>query len=209
MVDQCQCPDCGEQTDAAGDYCSHCGGSIEMVTADDDQTLSPRSFDASFDIEVAQRDDDGDGRWLDPDGLLDGSLTIVVGAGFGVVSGVLAVLLGIGLIGSIWGSLAGIVVLLGATGLLLSRDSVYHTTRLGCYTTALLLVCLPLLAVTDVVQNGDFVGRITLFGIGELFAGTGAALIAGAGYLAGKRAPPVGQPTDGPAATGSSDEAGD
>lgn len=229
MADEHRCPECGRSTDAAGAYCSHCGASIETATASD--SLAPRDFDASFgpdsgssdeqstdhgslnddaveDVlsDLSDSDDDADDEWMiDPGSSLDASLTIVVGAGFGFLTGGIAALVGVLVADSGWGALAGLLVLFGCTGLLISRHTVYETVRLGCYIAAVLLVCVPLPLLTD----GPPLMNVLQFALAEIPFGFAAVVTAGFGYWVEKRAPPLYAAIDRQRENGSSHETGD
>lgn len=167
----------------------HCGAEIDPAeTAAGDET-APRSFDLSFDESPPDAVDDERGPWLDPDSLADDSLTLLVGAGFGLVIGVLGLFVGAVVTGSAWGGLFGLVFLLGGTGVFVTRHSVHETVRLGSYATAALVVCVPVIVLTDAAKGGTFAGQVLLFAIAEVPFGIGAALIAGFGYWVGKRGP--------------------
>jgi len=169
----------------------HCGTEIEPgeTDADGGSAGAPRSFDPSFDAPPTDVTEDDTAPWLDPDSLADDGLTLLVGGTFGLLTGLLALFVGLVVTGSGWGGLLGLGFLLGGTGVFVTRHSVHETVRLGCYATATLVVCVPVIALTDAAKGGTFAGQVLLFAIAEVPFGIGAALIAGFGYWVGKRGP--------------------
>jgi hypothetical protein len=169
----------------------HCGTEVDPDEADagDGSTASPRSFDPSFDPPPDDVFADDGGPWLDPDSLADDGLTLLVGGAFGLLTGILALFVGVVVTGSGWGGLLGLGVLFGGTGVFVTRHSVYETVRLGSYATAALVVCVPVIVLTDAAKGGTFTGQVLLFAIAEVPFGIGAALLAGFGYWVGKRGP--------------------
>ena len=189
MSEDARCPACDEPIGARSRYCMHCGTEIDPGESAAGGEAAPRSFDPSFGDPPADAVDDEGEPWLDPDSLADDSLTLLVGGAFGLVTGVLGLFVGAVVTGSAWGGLLGLVFLLGSTGVLVTRHSVYETVRLGSYATAALVVCVPVIVLTDAAKGGTFAGQVLLFVIAEVPFGIGAALLAGFGYWVGKRGP--------------------
>jgi len=167
----------------------HCGAALGPDDPASNADAAPREFDPSFDPPPADVTEDDTEPWLDPDSLADDGLTLLVGGAFGLLTGVLALFVGLVVTGSGWGALLGLGFLLGGTSVFVTRHSVHETVRLGCYATAPLVVCVPVIVLTDAAKGGTFAGQVLLFAIAEVPFGIGAALIAGFGYWVGKRGP--------------------
>lgn len=191
MAEDHRCPACDEPIGARSRYCMHCGAEIDsdVAAAGGGSPATARDFDPSFDAPPDPVTEDDAEPWLDPDSLADDSLTLVLGAGFGLLTGVLGLFVGIVVTGSGWGSLLGLTFLLGGTAVFVTRYSIHETVRLGCYATAALVVCVPVIVLTDAAKGGTFAGQVILFVVAEIPFGVGAALIAGVGYWIGKRGP--------------------
>lgn len=167
----------------------HCGADLddadETARSASDERVARRN---RRNLETAsEADDSADESLLDPDGLLDNSLTVLVGLVGGALVGVLAlVLFGI-ITQSVWGLLpAGLAWMVG-TGYLSTRRTVGEAVRYGCYATALLLVLYPLVSFAPATKGGDFAGRVFLFLVAELLFGVFALGLVGVGRVAGKK----------------------
>lgn len=145
----------------------------------------------------------GDGEdWLDryfgPDGLVDDSLTVVIGVVVGAVCGFVALVV-VGIVGGGGvGLLAGLGAWVGVTAWVARQYSVFGAVRGGCYALAVALLALPLVALTDAARGGTLTGQILLFVVGEIIFGLFAFPLVGIGYAAGKRRPDRTAGTTGP-----------
>jgi hypothetical protein len=208
------CPTCGEPVGERAVYCMHCGAEFgeDGIGARTDAGLADSydavgSADATTDAQpdgdpaVSSGGEPGSGDLLDrlfhPDGLLDNSLTIVIGGVVGLCCGVVALFV-FGAVGSGGvGLLAGLVAFVGVTGWLARQYSLFGAVRGGCYALAVALLALPLVALTDAAKGGTLGGQVILFLVAELVFGLIAAPVAGIGYVAGKRRPDAPTGADG------------
>jgi len=130
-----------------------------------------------------------DGALISSDTELD-TPTVVVGALVALVNGLLAFPIGMAVVGSAWGLVFPFVVLVGSGALLLTRGSVYEAIRLGCYSTAVLVLCLPVVGVSF-EYTPSLADQVRVFARLELGAVLVAAPVAAFGYWVGKRGPAV------------------
>jgi hypothetical protein len=212
MLTDPRCPACGEPVGVRATYCMHCDSQFDRPVDGDGSEPRRSGWGDGFGIpEVSDEGDDtgtdrgdpvatdpggtaagsgGGEDWLDryfgPDGLIDDSLTVVIGVVVGVVGGG-----GVGL-------LAGLGAWVGVTAWLARQYSVFGAVRGGCYALAVALLALPLVALTDAARGGTLVGQILLFVVGELIFGLFALPLVGVGYAAGKRRPDQSVGTTGP-----------
>ncbi len=128
---------------------------------------------------------DEDASVLDPDGLVDNSLTVVVGVGGGLIVGIVGTGVLLILTGSGWAVLVGLVAWLAATGYLVRRRTVQAAVAHSGYAVAVVLFLVPLIAASPLVEvEGGIQGRGGLFVVLLLFAGVPATVAAGVGWLA-------------------------
>lgn len=191
-------------------YCMHCSADLteerERVDVDNDEdrndTSSPsptsRASDPTKDTAAS------DGPLLDPDGLLDNSLTVVVGIIGGFIIGfigwfaatsifsiiieilstnlellrlVVSVVLGLG---------SGIVVWLGATIYLVRLRTVQETISKAAYGIAIAIMSGPLIVFTPMYETTTVLFDFIEMGVS---CGIVAAIIAGIGFFAGQSVP--------------------
>jgi hypothetical protein len=133
----------------------------------------------------------GDGEpMLDPDGLVDDSLTVVVGIGGGLVVGFVGAIALAVMTDSGWGVLLGLLAWLGATAVLVRQRTVQAAVAKSGYAVAAVLLLVPLIAFSPFASvDGGFAGRLTFF-IATLFGvAVPAGIAAGIGYLAAQFVP--------------------
>ncbi|WP_137286943.1 hypothetical protein [Halorussus salinisoli] len=189
-----RCPDCDGPVSATAPYCLHCGADLESEgtgqrrggNSNRNRAPSERAVQTTSsetgDAEAAAND-----HLFDPDGLLDNSLTVLVGIVGGALVGALAFLL-FGLVVQSWVSiLPGGLAWTGGTAYLATRDSIGEAVKYGCYAVALLLVLFPVVSFSPATKGGNFAGRVLLFLVAELLFGVFALGLAGVGHVAGKR----------------------
>lgn len=198
-----RCPACDGKVGATSVYCMHCGADLLETDVGADNRADARRGDDSADVSDA--DDvswgasstggtDGAGGFLGdlfaPDGLLDDSLTVVVGAGAGLLAGVVAFFVALFATGNAVSLLAGFVVWLAVTAVLVRQRTVFGAVRLGCYALAVLLLVAPVTALSPVVGvDGGFGSRVALVLIFEALALIPVAVLLVAGFLAGRARP--------------------
>jgi hypothetical protein len=198
-----RCPECGEPIGARAVYCMHCSADLteerERADTDDDgawdvnadaadgsaaggsspSTATPGTTDATA---------TGERTLLDPEGLIDDTLTVMVGFGGGLVVGFVGTLVLVAVTESVWAFPVGIIAWLLATAYLVRRRTVQEAVAKAAYGVALVLVLVPLVAFSP-GSGGGLVERVTEFGGLLLVAAVPAALAAGVGFLVSRFVP--------------------
>lgn len=133
---------------------------------------------------------DGGGQLLDPDGIMDNTLTVLVGIAGGFLTGVVGTFVVLAITGSGWGLLVGIVAWLGATAWLVRRRTVQGAVAGSGYAIAVVLLLVPLTAFSPAVSvDGGLADRVgTFVGIFILVA-IPAAVAVGIGLVASRYVP--------------------
>jgi hypothetical protein len=135
--------------------------------------------------------DTGDsGQLLAPDGLVDDTLTALVGVVGGIVVGVVGtVVLGF-VTGSGWAVIFGLVAWLGATTYLVRCRTVQAAISKGSYGVALVLLLVPVIALSPVTPvDGGIEERGGLFLVLFVFAAVPAGVAAAVGWIASRFVP--------------------
>ncbi|MFD1564076.1 zinc ribbon domain-containing protein [Haloarchaeobius amylolyticus] len=193
------CPECGEPVGQTATYCMHCWADLptDSTTADyATERRSAASTDADSFATRGETDafaDDDSERLLDPDGLVDNTLTVLVGIAGGLAVGIVETLVLLILTESGWILLVGPAVWLGATGYLVRCRTVQEAIAKTCYAVALVLLSVPLIAfgpgvTVDGGAGGAFFGLLLLVAIP-------AAIAAAIGWVASRFVPTA--PVDG------------
>ena len=204
------CPECGEPIGQTATYCMHCSADLsdEKAAADtnddgtwdeaaggsdgsaDDSGDSAPTYDPLEDAGGDAATTDTGGQVLDPDGIVDNTLTVVVGVLGGIVVGIVATITLAIVTESLWGVLLGIVAWLGSTGYLVRRRTVQGAVEKSGYAAAVVLLLIPLVAFSPLASvEGGLTGRGTFF-LGSLVAVSIPADIAAVvGWIAGRFAP--------------------
>jgi hypothetical protein len=188
-----RCPECGGPIGMTASYCMHCSTDLteererEQVDADADGewngTNSPSSTPQAS---VPTEDTTGSESLLDPDGLLDNSLTVVVGIIGGLVIGLIELLVVTGVLSVGWGFAVGILAWLGATAYLVQRRTVQEAISKAAYGIAIAIMSFPLIVFSSTwdtnTQGLDFV-------ILAVICAFPAAIVAVVGFVAGRFIP--------------------
>lgn len=147
-------------------------------------------------IYTANLDEDG-GRLLASDGLVDNTLTVVVGVIGGFIVGLVGtVVFGI-LTESLWTLAFGLVTWLGATAYLVRRRTVQAAVAKSGYAVAAVLLLVPVVALSPTVSiDGGLAERGGLFLTLLVFVGIPAGLAAVIGWLASQFVSPSAGETD-------------
>lgn len=187
-----RCPDCDGPVGTTATYCMHCGAEFAEASADAatsegvSDPVSDSVSDPASDPVSDPVSEEESGRLLDPDGLADDALTVVVGVVAGAVVGLLALILfGIST-QSWWALVPTLLAWVGTSAYLVRRRTVGRAFRLGCFAVAVLLLALPVIAFSDAVQGGSFAGRIVLFIGAEVAFGVVALVVAAFGIALGE-----------------------
>jgi hypothetical protein len=176
------CPACGASLPVTARYCSQCGAELA-----DPGLAGDASGGAGAEAGAGAGTGTG-GRWpLDPDGVADDSLTLLVAAGVaavvGVVNGVTALLT----VYEGWALLVAPVAMVVVAGYLARRRTAGVALAHGLYALAATVALVPLVAFSPGWEGGDPGGTLVLFGLGGLLFGAAAVLLAGAGVLVERR----------------------
>jgi len=217
--DDPRCPECGEPIGQTATYCMHCSADLtderDAADADGDgvwdqseasptgthesATASERDVGdavtelgqtAGDTIAGAVSTDTDDGQLLDPDGLVDNTLTVIVGILGGIVVGILGTIVFGFVTGSAWAIVFGLVTWLGATAYLVRRRTVQGAVAKSGYAVAIVLLLVPVIALSPVVSvDGGIEGRGGLF-LGLLLSvAIPAGIAATIGWIASRFVP--------------------
>lgn len=185
MVDP-RCPDCGEPVGTTATYCMHCSADLTGRGPVDGADGTPTRHTTS-DSGASEGESRSDGTLLDPDGLLDDSLTVVVGVVGGLVVGIVATFALLFFDAGL--ALLGVVVWLGATVYLVRRRTVQETLSKAAYGVGLVLLLVPLVPLSPAVETGSGGDRVVGVVVLAVLVGIPALVAAGVGYLASRYVP--------------------
>lgn len=188
-LDDPRCPDCGGPVGPAATYCLHCSADLTGRGPVDAAELPGEGGTAGGEravMDVSTAAGTSAEHPLDPDGVVDNTLTVLVGIVGGLVVGLVGTVVLLFLTGSGWALLAGLVGWLGATAYLVRRRYVMDAVAKSAYGLALVLLAAPLGALT---LEAGLLERGTVF-LALLFAvGIPAAVVAGVGWVAARFVP--------------------
>lgn len=168
-------------------YCIHCSADLtEDRERTDTDEKNPTSRPSSPQAPSPAEDTAGGGSLLDPDGLLNTLLTIVVGLIGGIVIGLLgwfavSSVLSIGL-----GIVAGVFVWLGATAKLVRCRTVQEAVSKASYGVAIGIMLVPLIVFDPSWDAGT---RAQDFVILAVICAFPAAIVGIVGFLAARFVP--------------------
>jgi hypothetical protein len=196
--DDPSCPECGEPIGQTATYCMHCSADLteEQAAADADgdeaweQTETvPTDSGGRAGTESDAGGDTG-GQLLDPEGLVDDTLTVAVGIVGGVVVGVVGTVVLAALTGSAWTVLFGLVAWLGATASLVRRRTVQSAVARTGYAVAVVLLLVPVVAFSPIMDvEGGLGERGGLFVALLVFVAVPAGVAAAVGWVASRFVP--------------------
>jgi hypothetical protein len=132
----------------------------------------------------------GSGELLDDDGLVDNTLTVLVGIAGGIVVG----LVGTGVLLAVTGSgaalLFGLLAWLGSTAYLVRRRTVQGAVSKAGYAVAVVLLSVPFVAISPVVDvEGGLEGRVGGFVVLLVLVAVPAGIAAVVGFVASRFVP--------------------
>jgi hypothetical protein len=201
-----RCPECGEPIGQRATYCMHCSADLTnyreaMATDLATDPDGPGGIESRWFDNLAQRikttvghrresPPTEDEQLLDPDGLVDDTLTVVVGIAGGGLIAIFATTVLIAMTGSGWALLVGVIAWLGSTAYLVRRRTVQGAIAVGGYGVALVLLLVPLLAfspVTDV--EGGLAERGSIFLVLGVFVVVPVIIATAVGWTASQYAP--------------------
>lgn len=189
-----RCPECGGAIGVTATYCMHCSADLREERrandANEDGVWDSTTTAESTPPTTGDPSEDRDAGLLDPDGIVDDSLTVVVGLLGGIVVGIVGtVVLGV-VTGSGLGVAFGVVAWLVSTAYLVRQRTVQGAISKSSYATALVLLTVPLVAVSPVVDvDGGLAGRGGLFVVLLIFVFVPAGIAAAIGWIAGRFVP--------------------
>lgn len=201
MSDGPHCPECGEPIGQTATYCMHCSTDLtahrEAADSDDDgvwdqgeATSTTRQEQTTSDTGPLEALKGTDGQLLAPDGLVDNTLTALVGILGGVVVGVVATTVLLILTETGWTAAFGVVAWLGATAYLVRRRTVQAAVSKTGYAIAVVLLLVPVIALSPAVNvDGGVSERGGLFLVLLVFVGVPAVIAAVVGWVAGRFVP--------------------
>jgi hypothetical protein len=161
-----RCPECGEPIGQTATYCMHCSADLteerEVADSDDDGAWDEREApsDAGDGISAESPsgpsfdESAGGGELLDPDGIMDDSLTVLVGIAGGIVIGVVGTFVLLIVTESVWSVAFGFLAWLAATAYLVRRRTVQGAISRSAYGVSLVLLLVPVIALSPVMEGG-------------------------------------------------------
>jgi hypothetical protein len=197
------CPECGEPIGQTATYCMHCSADLtaeqETADTDADETWEQSTTNSTSGRSTAESPggdgwsgsaDATDDELLDPDGLVDNTLTVLVGLGGGLIVGLVAtIVLGVST-ESVIGFGLGLVVWVGATAYLVRRRTVQGAVAKTGYAIAVVLLAMPLITLSPATSvDGGIGARLASFGIFFVTMLFPAAFAAGIGWVAARFVP--------------------
>lgn len=191
-TDDPRCPECGEPIGMTATYCMHCSADLT-----DEQAAADTDGDQAWDRAQPERDavdtstgNSTDEQLLDPDGIVDNTLTVVVGIVGGLVVGFVGTIVLAFVSGSAWALLFGFVAWLSSTAYLVRQRTVQGAVAKSGYGVALVLLLVPFITLSPVIGvEGGISGRISGFFVLLVFVGIPAAVCAVVGWIAGQFVP--------------------
>lgn len=123
-----------------------------------------------------------DGGLLAPDGVVDNTLTAVVGLAGGLVVGLVATTVLLILTGSGWGVGIGLVAWLAATAHLVRRRTVREVVARTAYAVSLVLLLVPFVAFGPSSGATELGTRVVVFAAMLAGVAVPAAIAAGVGF---------------------------
>lgn len=181
-----RCPECGEPIGQTATYCMHC--SADLTDGQATPTQQPSQMVEAHGEPKGAQPDAGDDELFAADSLVDNTLTVVVG----VIGGFLVGLVGTTVLFLLTESgialLFGVVVWLGATAYLVRRRTVQEAVSKAGYAVAVVLLLVPLVAVSPAVEGGISERGGLLFVL-LLFVAIPAVVATAIGWLAGRFIP--------------------
>lgn len=194
-----ECPHCGEPVSAWADYCMHC--EADLPAADPGAVDAPTptatpTGSGGTDAVPAAGTADGDRGLLHPDGLLDDTLTTVVGVVAGVVAGILVTTAAVFALPGGWPFLVGVVAWVGVTVAVVRNRSVAGGASTASYLVALSLLALPVvLGGTAPMAEAGVESQVGFAVVLAVFAWPVAGVLGVVGWLVGRGA--VGEKAEG------------
>ena len=202
-----RCPECGGPIGVTATYCMHCSADLteERAAADADEDGVWDQYEAEGGSEtepgtgeretgeqvIGERETGGgSGELLDDDGLVDNTLTVLVGIAGGIVVGLVGTGVLLAVTGSASALLFGLLAWLGSTAYLVRRRTVQGAVSKAGYAVAVVLLAVPFVAVSPVVDvEGGLEGRVGGFVVLLVLVAVPAGIAAVVGFVASRFVP--------------------
>jgi hypothetical protein len=180
-----RCPECGGPIAATATECLHCGATLAGTTAQDD-TAGPQSVGEGPARSVSTAAGTPVEHPLDPEGVMDNTLTVMVGILGGLIIGVIGTVVLLFLTQSGWGAAFGFAAWLGATAYLVRRRYLFDAVSKTAYGIAGVLLVVPAIAV---LFEGNLVARGMGFFVMLVIVAIPAGIAAAVGWFASRYVP--------------------
>lgn len=190
-ADDPRCPECGEPIGMTSAYCIHCSADLteDRERTDTDADWDPTSRPSSPQAPSPTEDTAGGGSLLDPDGLLDTLLTVVVGLIGGVVISLFVWFAVTSVVSFGLGAAVGVLVWLGATAKLFRCRTVQEAVSKAAYGIAIAMMLVPLIVFSSTWDPGT---RGQDFVILAVICAVPAAIAGSVGFIAARFVPESG-----------------
>lgn len=190
-VDDPRCPECGGPIAAKATECLHCGAALSTSdpvpgTEPSDHSKNAQSRGKEASKKVSTASGTPAEHPLDPEGVMDDTLTVIVGILGGLIIGVVGTIVLIFLTESAWGAAFGFAVWLGATAYLVRRRYLMDAVSKTAYGIAVVLLAVPAIAV---VFEGDLAARAGGFFVLLVLVAIPAGISAAIGWFASRYVP--------------------
>lgn len=187
-MDDPRCPDCGGPIAATATYCIHCSADLDgRQPVPDGDTLETLADQGASDAEsVATASGQPVEHPLDPEGVMDNTLTVIVGILGGFIIGTVGTILLLFLTESGLGVLFGLAVWLGGTAYLVRRRYLMDAVSKTAYGICLILLAVP---VVSLAFDGTLASRGVAFSVLFLIVIVPAAITAGIGWFTSRYVP--------------------
>lgn len=173
-------------------YCMHCSADLtegrKQSDTDDDGDWGGTSRSSSTPQAPTPTEDTatGGGSLLDPDGLLDNSLTVAVGIGGGILIGLIGLLVVTSVLSVGWGFVTGILTFLGATAYLVKHRTVQETVSKAAYGIAIAIMFISLIVFSPGWETTTHARDFVLLAV---LCAIPAAIVGGVGFIAARFVP--------------------
>lgn len=191
--DDPHCPECGEPIGMTATYCMHCSADLsdEHAAADTDGN---QAWDTVETVTSATTTVDSTGsaddQLLDPDGLVDNTLTVLVGIAGGLIVGFVGTIVLAVVSGSALALPFGVIAWLGSTAYLVRQRTVQGAVAKSGYAVALVLLLVPVITLSPIVGvEGGLSGRIGGSLILLVLVAVPAAISVAVGWIAARFVP--------------------
>jgi len=170
------------------------GGSAESTdeSAGAEPTAGQPSEPAAGTGESTQQatPESGGDELLDSDGIVDNTLTVIVGIAAGIVVGIVTTITVLVTTQTGWGFLLGLLAWIASTAHLVRRDTVQGAISRGGYAVAIAMLLTTLIPLSPLVSvEGGLAGRVEGFVATLILVAFPAGFAAAVGWIAGRFVP--------------------